>query len=370
MKKKDIKKVLFAYDNINNLSILVSYTKTNGFSSIYDKDEKLWLPFLEGFEEEMDILKDEIREARASYDKALEDKKMCSHDIRIETVEDDGGFCLSPTHRCALCGAVVNTNYSWYLSDGRNNYTVTVKNKNQFDGDYWYIYDKGLDRGEVINYVMSFLDKYEDDDEVDLVEEFSLLDLQKDITVNKKKRILNDYVLIIGGTNKERLYDDIYISKAVNDESYNFLDYFGNLFNTKVALFDREEVLSKDKFDKYRKCRWILFKDYDSLFSLEKELTNFRDIDFGVILDLSDLYDYSYQDNCLTTLKYDLDLKSIFPNSKIVKIDNFSKNELLELKSEFDVFYQKMDNEYYASFGKTSFECICDEAKQLIKKTI
>lgn len=321
MKKKDIIKVLNAVKTINNLKEILSYTKyERPFEPPLAKDEKYWLPNIKGLESQLETLKKEIRNAQEENDKALNDLKPCTHEVRISTYEDLG-IGDTETHKCVLCGKYIAKprKNNWY----ENTNAVVIKNKEQFDGDYWYSYEKGMSKKEIMNIITNILNKYNDEDEIDLIKEFANLSLEnKDINIYDQTKNNHKFILIIGGSNINILEGDskYYLTKDISDISIKFLKHFSNILNTKIVLIDRQETIKKAIFDEYRKNDWIILKPYEYLEEIEKELTLLKNTPFKIIIDLSDFYKLNISDNQIKEERYPLNLKQYFPNSEIFEI--------------------------------------------------
>ena len=332
MKKKDIVKVLKATKTIADLQKILSYTKEKvPFNTSWQiKDEKDWLPDIKGLEPQLEILKQEIKQAKKDNDKAINDLKKCTHDVRISTYEDVG-ICFfgdSESHKCVLCNSDIAKprQNNWY-EDTR---AVVIKNNKQFDGDYWYSYAKGMSQKEIMSIIFNILDKYEEDDEIDLIAEFANLNLkEKDIVTYDPLKSNKSLILIIGGSNTCVLEGSskYYLTKELSDVSVQFLEHFSNILNTKIVLIDRKETIKKPIFDEYRKCDWIKLITYEYLDEVEKELGFLTNVRFKTIIDLSSFYKLNIFDNQINEEEYSLNLKEYFPDSDIIQMRDVSEIE-------------------------------------------
>ena len=70
-----------------------------------------------------------------------------------------------------------------------------------------------------------------------------------------------------------------------------------------------------------------------------------KDIPYDLVIDYTDLYEYKVQENKIKQVKYEIDLKSIFNNSLIMRFNNIFINDkamLLHLKEKllyYDYYY-------------------------------
>ena len=62
----------------------------------------------------------------------------------------------------------------------------------------------------------------------------------------------------------------------------------------------------------------------------KKELDNEKDVPFDIIIDMSSLYDYKIDNGKIISEKVDINFKEIFPDSYVIKIDDFF-TKLIEL---------------------------------------
>ncbi len=188
MKKNDILTILKANKQIHDLQKLVDYTVYKGFVfGPKEKEEQFWLSKLMDFPEEREILIKEIREAQRKYKEANLNKNVCSHDIIIVT-DENNRFWSASTYECAICEEKLNLND---INPKENSERIFIKNNIQFDGDYWYHYEKGMSRKEIIEHLLAILEKYDSNDKIDLINEFLLLNLkEKDITIKSPTKIL------------------------------------------------------------------------------------------------------------------------------------------------------------------------------------
>ena len=212
MKKKDIINLINAKRIIEkNYHLLKSIKTIDGYLP-----EEEWFPHNEKYQEQFNILKKEILEAIVETPKAkrIASSIKCNHEVRLTH-----WHILGSEYECVICGKTVSSDnlVNWFQSIYRNKHTVSFYDKNQKDEyGYKYTVESGKTKEEVINMILNVLAKYNDDDEIDLVDEFSKLNILG-MEINKEPRKEENYILIIGGTNS--LYLD------PNKEIYARKDY-------------------------------------------------------------------------------------------------------------------------------------------------
>lgn len=323
MKKREIIELINANRTIDNNDPVIANIEDRSYYRTFRRSEDEWFPNIPDLNQYFDILKTEIKESLEESDKAKENIKsiQCDHQVRLEHY----GFITSD-YECVLCGHHVSSDnsISFKESDNRNKHTVSFIDKYQIDGDdYDYTVKDGYTKEQVYTYILGILEKYNDEDEVDLVEEFSKLNIDN-MTINKEKRKQEKYILIIAGTNKEYLNDSTYISNNYDLKVEDYYNYFISMLNTKVGIID-----NSFKYDSF--ASKVEVKNYDTLESLSKSIDYFKDINFDIVIDLTKLYQFEIINNEFKSNEYKLPLNELFPNSNI-----FSINESLKVEENCD----------------------------------
>lgn len=254
--------------------------------------------------------------------------------------------------------------------------------------NYPIVIETGTTEEEIQKMIISILENYNDEDEIDLVEEFNKLKL-KNVEINIEKRKEEAYILIIGGTNIEYFDNEkgFYLAKNKPLQSINFFKYFSYLANVKLAYIENDEVIKNKEFRESTKSQDNLYlQSYSTLASIEEQLKVLDKIPFKLIIDISELYDYSIQDNNINTINHNLNLNELFPNSTIVKIRYLSRSDefrtirklLMAFKNDANIpiIYNKYDSKFYFKnevdkIEKAECEETCDYIKKqlIIKKT-
>lgn len=328
MKKSEILKLIEVNKIIKNNSDILSITKEKG-EDHFPKDKKYWFPDIEELKEEFEILREEVQEAldETNACKTYIQNSNCNHDVRLEH------YGLFGSHsKCIFCGKFIEgKNYcNFEYSINRNKYCVTLVAKYQDDDDYGYVSD-GYTNEQVYEIILNLLKDKDMDEEVDLIQEFKKLNLHN-CKINDEKKVNENYILIIGGTNKKFIDKDTYIVSLNSNISAEYVKYFSGLLNTRVELIDNTETLGnlelKKMFDDNH--RYLKFTSYKTKEELEKELLRQKDIPFKVIIDLSNLYEYKIYNDAVSKENVELNLSEYFPNSHIVKINDSDNNKLQE----------------------------------------
>ena len=363
MKKKDIINLIKAKETIYKNEDLISIIK----NQYYYIDEKYWFPDILELQKYFDILKEELKQAKKETDEALAliRNSQCTHDVRLD---------YNSLYNCVLCGKNIHSNNYHIFKESiyRNRYSVIFKSKYQWDEDYKYEIENGKTEQEVWNMIFEILKKYNDEDDVDLVLEFSKLNLEN-VTINLEKRKKENYILIISGSNKEFINENLYITKQVNLDCTDFFNFFNSLLNTRIAVIDNNFSYKGQDYDEN------YVTNYSSISSLEHSLSWLKDVPFKLIIDLSNIYDYEIINNKIVTKNHDLNLEKLFPNSYIIKITNFNITDLKLIK-EFLLKYNQKNkisiininkNYYYLddnNLQNKDLDSTCNYVKKLIKK--
>ncbi len=336
MKKKDILNLINANRVIENNRALLSTIENSMFSYTSYESEKYWYPTYPDLKEYFDILKLELLKAKEDTEesKKIIKKSTCNHEVRLEYHS-----LFSNTNKCVLCGKRISSDntLSFKESTYRNKHTVTFVSKYQSDEDGEYIVKDGKTYEEVYELILSILTNFNDDDEVDLVNEFSKLNLPT-AKINLEKRKQENYILIIGGSNIEYIDDEktFYLTRKNEFDISDLVSYFYSLINTKVAVIDSKlpnTTESKKLLNDHTK---VFFQDYTTLGYLDTALYQVEKIPFKLIIDASSLYNYKVSDNKIEYIPHTLDLLKKFPHSKIIQIRpiNEKEIELIDIQQE------------------------------------
>jgi len=370
MKKREIIDLIQAnYKIINNKTILTIANPS--------LNEQFWFPDVQELKEEFQILKKEIKEAQKETNDGKETIKACTctHQIRLEHY----GLFHNHSH-CVLCDTSIPSDnlVNWEYSMNRNKYCVDLIAKYQEDEDYWYVKD-GYTKEQIFEIILNILKNKNNEDEIDLVQEFKKLNLDN-CKINEEKKKNEHYILIISGTNKKYIDKDTYIAKKGLRIGIDFFKYFTELINTKVELIENNEFEESNEFKSlFRSNNYNLkFTSYDTIEQLNKVLDKQKDIPFKIIIDLSNLYEYNIQETSISETPVHLNLNNFFPNSRIIKIEDLSKQTLEQLshflktnQENQNLYAYKNDNYYYIDNGEiksNNLENTCNKVKCLLRK--
>lgn len=371
MKKKDI---------INLIKVRNTLDKYNGLLEI-SKDGKLsedkWFPNILELNDEFEVLKKEVKKAIKETKKAkkMQEKANCNHEVRIYSSSDNMIFWRE--YECVFCKEKITSDNvsNWELDTSRNKHTVTISNK--FDDKGFIDNDEGYTKEEIFKYILDILKKYNDEDEVDLVEEFSKLNL-RNCKINKEVKNPDDFILVIGGSNSF-VINNLYIEGPYSRESIEVFNYFSNLLKTKVKILGNKKLFTSNLFRKSfdDNNRFTSYTCYETLEDLEDALKSLQKVPFKLVFDLSKLFEIEIKDNAIEKKDIDLDLKKLFPEAIIIKAKNIEdlNIELLKeilYKENDENYYVYKDSEYYSlkdnNIEKDALENICKKTKLLLKK--
>lgn len=342
----------------------------------YALRDRYYFPRIKELEKEFDVLSQEVDYAlnqTKECEKYIHDCN-CNHQVRLEYY---GLF--SNTYKCVFCGEYISGKncVNWEYSINRNKYCVDLVAKYQDDEDYGYV-SNGYTKEQVYGIIVDILKNKKDDEEIDLIKEFKLLNLIN-CNINEEKKVLENYILIINGTNKYYIDNESYLYKNGTKLGLDFVKYFSGISNAKVELVDNNEVLLSEEFKKYFPSNNynLKFTKYDTINELENILKNQKDIPFKLIINLSQLYKYSIKNEIITKENYKLNINDYFPNSQIVKVDNLSKKSLEELSvylHNLDNHYAYQEETYYYlednDIKSMDLETTCNKIKKLLKKEV
>lgn len=380
MIKREILDLIKAKQTIQDNRKILSLAR---FHNGFPKEESTWFPKIPDLEKEFEILKKEIKERIIENDNAKDTYKKltnnCKHEVRMnyyEDVEFDISFYTRKSCKCVFCNKEIysNSHEKWEESININKRHVNLPYKyRSFCGKDVGIYkEDAYTENDIINIIYTILQNKNDDDEIDFIEEFSKLNLKYCEIENKKIRP-EYFVLIIGGSNEEFINKSFYIKKFNQPSGLIFLEYFKDLLNTKVEFINNYDYIESETI-KSRKQDNVKLQGYGSIKNLERILTEEKNIPFNLVINLSDLYTFSIDDNQLNAIKYYLNLKDIFPNSKIINIHNLNEDELENMNSlikEQEYAHINGDTFYHLEDGKiitTDFEDTCNTFRKVLKK--
>ena len=363
MKKIEILKLIESRLSIEKNNKLLSITKYEN-NDRYLKPECRWFPNIPDLKEEFDVLKEEVKDA-LDENKKNESfiQSVCTHDVRLTHY---GLF--TDSYKCVLCDEYIESdnNVTWNLSKNRNKYCVNLIAKYQEGEDYGYVSD-GYTKEDVYKIILNILENRDDDEDIDLIQEFKKLNL-KNCDINEEKKKPENFILIIDGSNKQFVDDDTYITTESLNLGFKFAKEFLALLNTKVKLISNKDY-KEDNYD-------FKLKKYTTKEEIEELLHD--DISYKLIIDLSEIYDYKVSEGEILKESYDLKLSERYPNSKIIKIINLSKNSLEKLTEYLRTFqqenlyaYHPKEDYYYLendTVKKNDFEETCGRIKRLLKK--
>ena len=176
------------------------------------------------------------------YDKLEKLQKKCKHEIRLTSIDKD--------HTCILCGKKVSgeNTFSWSESINRNNNYISFhyKKEDNPNGDF-DIYNKNGEGVEELTTITSnILENYNDIDEINLIQEFKQRNIKNMKVINKKDKIEN-YILVIDGTNKIYIGENNYIFRSHKNQTFKIVDYFSHIPSIKIKYIVNKEFKSSEE---------------------------------------------------------------------------------------------------------------------------
>ena len=381
MKKKDIVNLINSNLTLIKNKELLSTIKVNMQHDIY-QNSSLWYPNSPKFNKSFEVLKQELLQVKTDSTNAKETisdlKCRCTHDVRLRYYSTSFSDNV-----CVLCGENTSSDNCQNFKESafRNKHTVTFDSKNQEDDNSIYEIDTGKNTEEVLLMINDIIKDYNDEDDIDLVAEFTKLKL-KNIEINSETRRKEKYILIIGGTNKEFIDEssENYITKQSQLSSYPFYKYFISLLNTKVAVLDTKETILVIDYNGKKDDAINSLDYYINIESLKYKLKSLRSVSFDLIINLSDLNEYIVENGKIIPKHYEINLFDIFPNSQIVNINKtMASSDLKEIKeiltsNNQSMVYTKSDIEilfYYLEENiliSNNLPETCNYLKKLVRK--
>ena len=359
MKKREIIEMINSIETLKKYGdFIVMKKEDDRFIEIFE-DEKRWYPNIPELKEYFDILKEELTDIKDKTNNAIKNRKTikCSHEVRLKNYQLSWRY-----YQCALCGASIKLSNRFEEPLDLDKHYISFINKYQFDYDDGpYKIESGKSRKELLDLILKILEKYSDEDEVDLVEELSKLNIGPE-EVNLEKRSKETYILIINGTNIQYIKkDNIYISRRpLISDTIKFIECFLGLLNTRLAIVEGESFIKDEYLKKIENPRNKILK-YVAIKDLKINLNALRYIPFKLVLDLSELYNYKIENDEVKVSDYLVDLKKLFPSSVIIRIQGFNINKSDEEIKEYLLKYRDVivsrGNFYYHN-SLDNVECI------------
>lgn len=194
-------------------------------------------------------------------------------------------------------------------------------------------YIEGYTKEKVYQIILKILDGNDDDENIDLLEEIKALNLDK-CYVETSELEKKYYVLIIGGSNKEMIDVDSFITNSKITTGTILTHLLEGLPQVKVELLENSDTYSSQELKKvfpYTNICGYRFFTYTTLKELQEKLQSKQHVPFDLIINTANLHSFSITDNKLTTTHSPLDLHTLFPNSYIINIQDFHTQDNKEL---------------------------------------
>jgi len=300
-----------------------------------NKYKKIVIPKFNELNDELDILKKEVEEGIKASEEAYEELKKCNCDHSVRFYYPSGWGYIRDDE-CIFCGKGfaadnVHRGNTIYEDVNRNKYCVRFTTNYFYDCDFYC--DSAYTEREVYDLLLKIIENIDDEEEIDFVQLLKNLNI-KDCEVDERRKEKTYYILIVSGNNKCSISDKGYITCDGIPLLPDFASLFTSIPGVRLELFDNEGAFKDKKFtDKIdvNKVRNIRCASYETIEKLKKELDNEKDVPFDIIIDMSSLYDYKINDSKIISAKVDINFKEIFPDSYVIKIDDFGVKEQKEI---------------------------------------
>lgn len=316
-----------------------------------DRYKNIVIPQFDEFKEELDILKSEVEEGiKVSEEAKVEIKKYnCDHSVRFHY---PGGWGYMRSDECIFCGKgfdadnIVHGN-TIYEDVNRNRYCVRFTTNYFYDSDFYC--NNAYSEREVYDLLLKIIENIDDEKEIDFVQLLKNFNLNN-CKIDERRKEKTYYILIISGSNKFNISENQYITSNRIPLITNFVSLFTSIPGIRIELMDNEDTFKRKKFtDKIdiNKMRNIRCVSYETVEELQREVQCEMNVPFDIIIDMSSLYDYRIDDGKIIPEKIDINFKEMFPDSYVIKIDDFGSREQVEI---LEVLKEKLLN-YNEAYG-------------------
>lgn len=300
-----------------------------------NKYKKIVIPKFDELNDELDILKNEVEEGIKASEEAKDEIKKynCDHNVRFSY---PGGWGYMRDDECVFCGKKfaadnVHRGDTIYDDVNRNRYCVRFTTNYVYDCDFYC--DNAYSEREIYDLLLKIIEGIDDEEEIDFVQLLKNLNI-KDCEVDERRKEKTHYILIISGSNKYSIGGRGYITCDRIPLLPDFASLFTSIPNVRIELLDNEESFKDKKFtDKIdiNKVRNMRCTSYETIEELKKELNSEKDVPFDIIIDMSSLYYYKIDNGNIISEKVDINFKEIFPDSYVIKIDDYGSREQVEI---------------------------------------
>jgi len=384
MKKETLKKV------IESTIILENYHKNRlrDFENEYEDKENIensveeWFPKIDALKSGFELLKKEIKDIIAIKKEAEEflhnlyhDNK-CGHFIKISDYSYRRN-CYEDT--CVLCGKMFFSS-----SIEKRNNIRDLNNKKTKSATFIGIEDitpSGFmtDEEYITNYTKEDIRKILLDvlynhslEDIDIVDEVEKLNLDKCIINKPHNKIL---ILMIIGSNKHYIDEYTYLTSKDYKDAKKIIEYFQELYNVAIEIIGDKESLREYE----QNNESIFLTEYETIQDLERELQYEQNIPFNLVIDMSRLFVYSEEGEGLNKDRYQLDLKNMFPVSRIIRIEQNDFQDdikilttLKQILVHYNEAYIDLEKKFCflkdGQVEKINFTDTCKNVKKLILK--
>ena len=345
---------------------IVNLIELNKMILAGNRYKEIVIPKFDELNEELDILKKEVQDGIKISEESREKIKeySCDHSVRFHY---PGGWGYTRSDECIFCGKgfdadnIVHGN-TIYEDVNRNRYCVRFTTNYFYDCDFFC--DNAYTEREVYDLLLNIIENIDDEEEIDFVQLLKNLNI-KDCKVDERRKEKTSYILIISGSNKYSISENQYISCDRIPLITNFASLFISIPGVRIELFGNEDTFKGKKFtDRFdiNKMRNIRCVSYETVEELKREINTEKNVPFDIIIDMSTLYDYKVDSGKIIPEKIDINFKEIFPDSYVIKINDFGSKKQIEILEILKEQLLKYNDAYgYIKPVKHNFGVIDDE---------
>ena len=380
MKKKEILELITINRNITRYKKIINlqnYQNNQTRNELYIEN----FPFKELFEKEYQIVKKEIAQSQTKLQEEIQklNQYNCKHLIRTKHTYYEM-FSSEETCRCIFCNKIINMKKnpnSIYNDTNIIRNCAIFEGTNESEDNYTEYYTKERIYEIILNIIK---DEYLET-EIDILNEIKKLNLDKCI-VNTNKKIKEYYILIISGSNKYEINNNIILTSSNNIESLNILEYFLGIPSAKIEIFDNQETFNEKKFQELKDSQILnsnnsRYISYKTIEELKQLLLSETKVPFDLIIDMSNSNEYIIENNTIHKTKVDLELDKLFNSSYIISIKEFVsekeilqalKEELLKVEAAYGMIKDSQSNNNYNYYHLEGNNLEREDNKSICKK--
>lgn len=316
---------------------LIEYKKKLNDSNFENKNRyhdedilDLEIPNIPDIKDSLNLLQEELEELKARKQNALDYVKAkkeqiklihCTHPL-IYKYQGGGFESPSTPNKCILCGQILK-------KEELNKLENKIEIKDDFADEESVI--KNYNFNYLYPILIQILDKYNDNDEVDLNREFLELYNQNiigEMKINGKEYKRKYKILVLGGSNEISINENVFI----NIHSYNnvlmILKHLEFIQRTNLEILIPYNL----EYKRFEYCtkKFKTLKDFSSLL---KEKSKEQ---YDLIIDATTPFDYEINNDKIIITYPKINLEELFPNTNIIHVNDFEKIDFSNEICQYD----------------------------------